>query len=164
MSTGIGGGVVVNGQLLTGLAGHFGQFLSEMPADAPFENQAAGRWIAKAARADGHDVDARAVFEAAARGEDWAEAICELSARRLAMACANIQLALAPERIVIGGSIGLAAGYIDRINKALSELPPRQRPSLVAAQLGTNAGIVGVAQLALTSTNTDDNNRGKDDV
>lgn len=164
VSTGIGGGVVANGQLLTGLAGHFGQFLSEIPGDAPFESHAAGRWIAKAACAVGHDVDARAVFEAAKRGEGWAETICELSARQLAVACANIQLALAPERIVIGGSIGLAAGYIDRINKALSELPLRQRPSLIAAQLGTHAGIVGIAQLALTSTIREVNNRGKDNV
>ena len=162
VSTGIGGGAVVNGQLLTGLAGHFGQFHAETPTSAPFESQAAGRWIAEVARAAGHDMDARGVFTAAASGAAWAEEICALSAQRIATACANIQLALAPDCIVIGGSIGLSPGYLDRLITSLSDLPSRQRPGLVAAQLGAQAGIVGVAQLALSSAHREINNRGND--
>lgn len=151
ISTGIGGGVVANDRLLLGLAGHFGQFHSETPTSAPFESMAGGRWIAEEARAEGHEIDARGVFEAAAHNESWAEAICALSARRIATACANIQLALAPDRIVIGGSIGLATGFIARLERAVSDLPLRQQPVLIAAQLGAQAGIVGIAQLALAS-------------
>ena len=150
ISTGVGGGVVVNDRLLTGLAGHFGQFHAETPDSAPFESMVAGRWIAEAAKAEGQDMDARGVFAAAARGEGWAERICALSATRIATACANIQLALAPDRIVIGGSIGLSDGFIARLDERLSPLPARQRPTLIPAQLGAQAGIVGIAQLALS--------------
>ncbi len=160
ISTGMGGGVVVNDRLLTGLAGHFGQFHSETPTSAPFESVATGRWIAETARAKGHDTDARGVFEAAMNKQTWAEEICALSARRIATACANIQLALAPERIVIGGSIGLATGFIARLEHALSDLPQRQRPQLVAAQLGAQAGIVGVAQLALSAAKNSSSKKG----
>lgn len=151
ISTGIGGGVVANGALLQGLAGHFGQFRDEDRPEIPFESRAAGRWMAEAARLAGHEVDARDVFRAARSGEAWACDICGQSARRIGRLCTNIQLAFAPERIIIGGSIGLAPGFIEQIADSISDLPPRQRPLLVAAQLGGHAGIVGIAHLAMSS-------------
>ncbi|AEQ53074.1 ROK family protein [Pelagibacterium halotolerans] len=151
ISTGIGGGVVAGGQLLSGMAGHFGQFRADIADETPIESLAAGRWMAEAAQAQGYPTDARGVFAAAAQGDAWAESIIALSAGRIATLCANIQLGLAPERIIIGGSIGLAPGFIARIAASFSDLPPRQRPVLVAAQLGGQAGIVGIAQIALPS-------------
>ncbi|WP_245484303.1 ROK family protein [Mesorhizobium sp. M7A.F.Ca.CA.004.06.1.1] len=53
-----------------------------------------------------------------------------------------------PKSIVIGGSIGLAEGYLDRVRAHLSEVPPRLSPDLVAAKLGGHAGVIGVADLA----------------
>lgn len=151
VSTGIGGGVIVNGTLLNGLAGHFGQFRNEEGLETPFESRVAGRWIAEAASLAGYDLDAKGVFEAAEHNEQWAQEIRAQSAARLGRLCANIQLALAPERIVIGGSIGLARGFIEQISASIWDLPPRQRPLLVAAQLGGHAGIVGIAHLAMSS-------------
>jgi N-acetylmannosamine-6-phosphate 2-epimerase/N-acetylmannosamine kinase len=46
ISTGIGGGVVVNGQLLGGLAGHFGLIRGPSAGKTPFEDQTSGHWIA----------------------------------------------------------------------------------------------------------------------
>jgi len=151
ISTGIGGGVVVNGSLLEGLAGHFGQFCEDGAPETPIENRAAGRWMAEAASLAGYDVDAKGVFAAARRKELWAHEICEQAASRIGRLCANIQLALAPERIIIGGSIGLAPGFVEQIAISISGLPPRQQPLLVAAQLGGHAGIVGIAHLAMSS-------------
>jgi N-acylmannosamine kinase/N-acetylmannosamine-6-phosphate 2-epimerase/N-acetylmannosamine kinase len=151
VSTGIGGGVVVNGRLLEGLAGHFGQFRSDVTDSAPLESAAAGRWMAEAAREEGHDLDARGVFEAAARGEAWADAIIALSARRIATLCANIGLGLAPEKIIIGGSIGLAPGFIERMTGLLESMPLSLRPVIAPARLGHQAGIVGIADLAASA-------------
>lgn len=162
LSTGIGGGVVAGGQLLRGMAGHFGQFRADVADKTPIESLAAGRWMAEAARAQGHDTDARGVFQAGANGEAWADDIIALSAGRIATLCVNIQLGLAPERIIIGGSIGLAPGFIARITASFSDLPPRQRPVLVAAQLGGRAGIVGIAQIALPSEGNTINQREND--
>ena len=159
ISTGIGGGVVAEGQLLNGMAGHFGQFRSDIADNTPIENRAAGRWMAEAARSQGHATDARGVFKAASEGEGWADSIIALSAHRIATLCANIQLGLAPEKIIIGGSIGLAPGFIARIAASFSDLPSRQRPTLVAAQLGGRAGIVGIARIALSSEGNTTNQR-----
>lgn len=148
ISTGIGGGVVLNGRPLLGLAGHFGLLGSSSP-DGPLENTISGRWIAASARASGRDVDAVGVFTAAARAEAWAERIIGTSAQRVARLCADIQLQLDPRRIVIGGGIGLAPGFLDRIQAQLAGLNSRLRPNLVAARLGTQAGLVGVAGLSL---------------
>lgn len=148
VSTGIGGGVVAGGRLLVGLAGHFGQLKDDIASPAPLESFVAGRYMAEAAKEAGVETDARGVFQAADAGEDWAAAIRLQSARRVATLCANIQLMLAPEKIVIGGSIGLAPGFIGQIDNFLEPLPAHRKPALRAAELGAQAGLIGVAALA----------------
>ncbi len=149
ISTGIGGGIVLDGKLRSGLAGHFGQW--RLPTGEPVEDMIAGRGIAAAARAAGHSMEAPGVFAAAATGEDWAEAIVAASARRAALLCGDIQMSLAPPRLVIGGGIGLAPGYLARIRHGLDALAPALRPELVPAELGARAGLIGVADLARTA-------------
>ena len=58
-----------------------------------------------------------------------------------------------PDRIVIGGGVGLAPGYLDRVTRALAHLDPLVRPEPVAARLGRDAGIIGMADLALVKSN-----------
>lgn len=145
VSTGIGAGIVVQGQLLTGrfgLAGHAGQMV-EMAGggDAPFEDMASGRWIARAAGT----ADARAAF--AGGGQEPAEAIA-LSAQRLARMCCNLQFLIAPEVILIGGGVGLADGYLPLVQGVLSDLDEVRRPNLEPATLKGDAGIIGIAALA----------------
>ena len=144
VSTGIGGGLVLDGRLRGGLAGSFGQFVD---ADAVrLEDRAAGRWLAAEAAALGQPADARAVFAAA--GAPWAERLLDASAGRVAALCRNIQLAVEPQRIVIGGGIGLAPGYLDRLRAALAGLDPALAPRLVPAALGALAGVVGASAIA----------------
>ncbi|WP_295807441.1 ROK family protein [uncultured Nitratireductor sp.] len=151
ISTGIGGGVVLDGKLRTGLAGHFG-LMQGQDFDGALEDHVSGNFIAASADAHEPGATAREVFEAAAKTESWAEAIVDLSARRAAILCCNIQLTFDPERIVIGGGIGLAPGYRARIEAHLDEMPERLRPRLVPARLGDKAGVVGIADLALRNT------------
>lgn len=148
ISTGIGGGIVVNGRLLEGLAGHFGQMLNaDQPGDV-LEDQVSGRWIANEASPHLPGATAREAFAAARDGHEWAKRIIDQSAARTALLCRNIQLALDPRRIVIGGSIGLAEGYLAAVTENLEAVPSRLRPSLHAAALGENAGVIGIADLA----------------
>ena len=147
ISTGIGGGIVVNGHLLEGLAGHFG-LMAEGDENVFLEDRASGRWMAAEARRLGHEIDARQVFAAAATGVIWAVDIVEGSARRVARLCRNIQLMLDPPQIVIGGGIGLADGFIERVRSLV--VPPGQVApvSIRRAELGVHAGILGMADLA----------------
>ncbi|MER9163160.1 putative N-acetylmannosamine-6-phosphate 2-epimerase [Mesorhizobium sp. M0715] len=148
ISTGIGGGIVCNGRLLSGLAGHFGLIRSLSEDRAPLEDGTSGRWIASQALKAGFKADAVDVFRRALKGEAWAGAIVSQSASRVATLCRDIQMMFDPKSIVIGGSIGLAEGYLDRVRAHLSEVPPRLSPDLVAAKLGGHAGVIGVADLA----------------
>ncbi|MER9372584.1 putative N-acetylmannosamine-6-phosphate 2-epimerase [Mesorhizobium sp. M0491] len=148
ISTGIGGGIVCNGRLLSGLAGHFGLIRSLSEDRAPLEDGTSGRWIASQALKAGFKADAVDVFRRALKGEAWAGAIVSQSASRVATLCRDIQMMFDPKLIVIGGSIGLAEGYLDRVRAHLSEVPPRLSPDLVAAKLGGHAGVIGVADLA----------------
>ena len=148
VSTGIGGGIVVNGRLLGGLAGHFGQFRSLGEEDRTLEDKVSGHWIAAQAEAHRPGATAREVFEAAGAGHGWANAIVGASARQTALLCGNIQLALDPARIVVGGGIGLAPGYLESVRRALEGLPQRLTPQLHAAALAEKAGVMGIADLA----------------
>ncbi|MDW6020409.1 ROK family protein [Mesorhizobium sp. BAC0120] len=153
ISTGIGGGIIAGGRLLTGIAGHFGlfrlqDFEGSGAVDSALEDHISGHWMAGMAAAHEKAVTARYIFETARGGASWAEEIIATSARRTAILCRNVQLALDPSRIVIGGGIGLAPGFLERIEACLEDMPARLRPRLVAARLGDKAGVVGIADLA----------------
>lgn len=157
VSTGLGGGMVLNGSLrpgARGLAGHFGLVPADLlAADQPdqFENQATGHWIVAQARRMGHDVDdARQVFAAADGGQDWAGSIIDTSAMRVARLCAAIQLTIDPDVIVVGGGVGLAPGYADRLRGHLATMADQFRPHLKTAVLGRHAGVIGAADLAVS--------------
>ena len=153
ISTGVGGGVVAGGRLLTGrsgMAGHFGQMLSLPDADRQgrFEDNASGLWIAATAGV----ADARTAFATPQAG-----AVIDRSAARVARLAQNLQLAFDPQHIVIGGGVGLAPGYLSRIAAHLAHLPDLTRPTLVPAALGADAGLIGIAALTLQqTTNTED--------
>lgn len=152
VSTGIGGGVVAGGQLLRGrggLAGHLGLLVPFDGAATLLEDGASGNWIAQQGARAGLAPDARAIFAAADKAEVAAGDIIEASAARVGRLCQNLQLAFDPDRIVIGGGVGLAPGYLGRVTRSLTHLDDMRRPTLVAARLGRDAGIVGIAELAL---------------
>ena len=66
----------------------------------------------------------------------------------MALLCRDFQLMFDPERIVIGGGIGMADGFLDLVRSKIPAEPARLRPELVAAKLGRHAGVIGVADLA----------------
>ena len=152
VSSGIGGGIVLGGRLLRGargIAGSLGQ--SPRPGREGFvrlETLASGFGIAAAAKAAGHEVDAKAVFAAAGAGEPWADGILAEAAGELAAAVAGLQAVVDPECIVIGGGVGLAEAFLGRLEAALRAYPPFIVPALARAELGTDAGVIGAANLA----------------
>lgn len=155
ISTGIGGGAVLGGRLLSGrsgLAGHFGQIRGG--ADSRLESRVAGRWLAEAAAKSGHAADASAVFEAARRGEDWADSLRRACLTQVAALCRDVQLTFDPDLIVIGGGIGLSEGFLPDLCAHLAELAPVLRPELVATRLGAEAGVIGAADIAAQAGST----------
>jgi N-acylmannosamine kinase len=158
VSTGVGGGFIIEGKPLlsqSGLAGHAGFMTSRLARDRcgsgrmqTVESIASGRAIARYADDLGHTgMDARAVFEAHLRGENWATELIEQSARAIAETCTNLKCLLDPDIIVLGGSIGLAHGYLAMVQRYLEGEPEIFRPNIAAAALGIGGIFVGALAL-----------------
>lgn len=158
VGTGIGGGVFSNGALVHGLGhpelGHVKVKRAEgdaFPGLCPYhgdclEGMASGpamgkRWGKKAE-------------ELGTDHEAW-----ELEARYLARAIADYCFVLSPERLIMGGGVGMRPGLAERVADILEEelggyLPlvsERLRRGLFVArpELGHEAGLFGAAALAL---------------
>lgn len=155
VSTGVGGGVISHGKLLQGpggLAGHLGHTLAD--PNGPrcgcgrigcVEAIASGRGIAAAARDDLAGLDARALFVHAERGHPQALTLVDRSARTLARLIADIKAAFDCQYVVMGGSVGLAPGYLDRVKRALAEEPAMYHVELLPAHYRQDAGLLGAA-------------------
>jgi len=149
VSSGIGGGVVLNGKLLAGargLAGSLGQ-ITDLAGDR-LEKSASGFGIARRAAETGHAADTRLVFEALAAGEAWAQKLVSSVAEELANALVNTQKLFDVELFVLGGGVGLLEPFRARLNDVLASYPPLLRPIVRPAALGTFAGAIGIADLA----------------
>lgn len=155
VSTGVGGGFVLNGQPLRsarGLAGHVGFTTSRIATERcgsgreqTVESIAGGRSIAAlAAKAGYAGIDAKAVYEAHLAGQIWASSLICQSAEAVAELCANLVSLLDLERIAIGGSIGLADGYLTLVREALAREPALFRTELVSTELGPDSAFLGV--------------------
>lgn len=144
VSTGVGGGIVLDGKLVesaNGLAGHVG-FVS-----SPFGSRrcGSGRMGTVESVAGGNAMaaatglpDARAVFESGEHGETIA-----LAAASIATLVADLTTILGLDRVAIGGSIGLAPGFIDKVRTRIATEPVLFQTELVPAALGQDSGLLG---------------------
>ena len=147
VSSGIGGGIVRGGRLLTGARGLAGS-LGQVPMQGgPLEGIASGFGMVRRARALGHEIDMPGLF---AIGAPWSEQLLEDAAGALGQALACVQALLDPPLVVIGGGVGLAQGFITRIEAALARHPVAFVPRIVPAGLRAEAGIIGAAALGPT--------------
>ena len=158
VSTGVGGGIILGGKPLiseNGLAGHVGfttsrnaKHICGCGRDKTVESIASGRAIARYAVDLGYpDYDAKAVFEEHLSGSEWASTLITRSANTIGELCANLTATLGLEAISLGGSIGLASGYLDLVKKALDSEPKTFRPTLNQAALGGDAALIGILAL-----------------
>ncbi|MER6206429.1 ROK family protein [Streptomyces graminifolii] len=169
VSTGVGGGLVLNGQLHpgpTGNAGHIGHISVDLDGDpcpcgsrGCVERIASGPNIARRAVEGGWrpgpdgDASAAAVAAAARAGDPVAVASFERAAQALAAGIAATATLVEIDIAVIGGGVGKAGDVLfTPLRKALSDyatLSFVQRLTVTPAQMGTDAGLVGAAAAAL---------------
>lgn len=174
VGTGLGAGIVLNGQLYKGANGAAGE-VCNLVADPSYlghkykgfgwlEQFASGPALAQRfSRENGligrdsavNDLDAEYVFEQARLGDPRAWRAVEDFTRYLAMSVVSIATVLDPEVIVLGGGVSQSA---DLFHDRLVELcaPVLQvMPRLEVSSLGVDAGVMGA--VALTLHNTSEN-------
>ncbi len=146
VSTGIGGGLIINQELhLTphGLHAELGFTLTD--ADIPLEYLASGSALNKIAREHGW-TDTKELLTRANVGDKTADVLLEGSATRVARLLANLRAILGIERAAIGGGLGLAPSYLERVQKHLQRFgSPWASLEVTRAELGADAGLVGAA-------------------
>jgi glucokinase len=176
VSTGVGGGLVLDGELFSGFAGTAGEIGHTIyrPDGPPcgqghhgcLEGTASGTAIARRAQerlAAGESsalagvppdrLDARAVADAAATGDALAVSLYAEAGRALGLGIGGLVNLLSPEVVVVGGGL-INAGELlfGPLRAALPEIAfaaPLSRCRVVAAELGTDAGLVGAVAWAV---------------
>ncbi len=176
VSTGIGGGIIIDGRLYRGASGSAGEFgHMVMQPEGPLcncgnrgclEALASGTAIEREARAAaaegrspglaravaGREMTAHIVEQAAEAGDAEAAAIIERAARAFGVGLAAIVNALNPETIVVGGGISkMGKRYLAPAEAAMRahafDLPARA-VSLRVSALGDDAAALGAVALA----------------
>jgi glucokinase len=179
IGTGIGGGVIIDGELYRGSIGaasepgHMVIDLNGPPCQGTCPNHgclealASGTALARegTAAAGSHpksalglalaregSVDGVTVTKAAIEGDEAARDVLELVGMRLGVGLSSLANIFNPDVIVIGGGV-IAAGdlLLEPARRQLREraLPPMNETPVLEAQLGADAGMIGAAAMAL---------------
>lgn len=158
VSTGVGGGVVLDGELQTGeggLAGHLGHTLADPHGPVCgcgrrgcVEAIASGRGIAARAQGDLAGLDAKAIFDHAQRGHQPARELVAHSAQTLARLIADVKALTDCQTVVVGGSVGLAAGYLSQVAEFLAQESSVYHVNLRPAWYRHDAGLLGATLLS----------------
>lgn len=166
-TTGIGGGIIINGKLYRGVnnaGGEIGQMivnyrdgLSDKGIRGSFEHFACAaalvrRYSEMKKSSDGKDQkipSCKEIFELSYRNEKEAVKAVNENAAIVGIGIANLITIFAPEIIVIGGGMaGARDSYIDAIKKSAFENSLencRTEVRIERAQLGSNASLLGSA-------------------
>jgi glucokinase len=165
IGTGVGAGIVVNGMLQHGAnwsAGEVGYmmlpgFAGDPPkADQPgrLESAVGGPniervWLEQMGPdALGATLQATAIFDLAATGDEKAREVLQRTAEHLAMAITNLSLVLDLSLVVLSGGVGQHPGLLRAIERRL-EPNEFARPQLVTSSLKEEAQSYGAIWLAL---------------
>ena len=97
-------------------------------------------------------IDGKAVTDAANDGDPVAVAVVEEAGRRLGAGLSGLANIFEPEVIVIGGGVAKVIGELmvapAREELRTRALPPMNETPVRMAELGTEAGMVGAAEMA----------------
>ncbi|MFB7140315.1 ROK family glucokinase [Gottfriedia sp. NPDC056225] len=177
LGTGVGGGVIVNGDVAHGISGSAGEIghitvqledgvLCNCGKRGCLETISSATGIARIANeklqnttketvlkeiANGSLVTTKDVFEAYSKGDEVAEEIVNHVMRYLALVLAGVGNTLNPENIIIGGGVSNAGELLlkplKRYFDEFAFTTVRDSTKLSIAKLGNDAGAIGAAYL-----------------
>jgi glucokinase len=179
VSTGIGGGLILDGEIYHGLSGAAGEIghqtilpkgpLCSCGNRGCLEALASGTAVAREARervargistqivdivdGDPERITARTVAQAAEAGDREANAILAEALNYLGIGMANVVNMFNPELIVIGGGLSnVGEPLLEAVRRGITRhalAAPRAEVEVVRAQLGDRVGVIGAAVVAL---------------
>ena len=161
IGTGVGGGVIVNGDVVSGVVGAGGE-IGHMCLN-PAEERTCGcgghGHLEQYSSATGvvsnylaGPSDSKDVFQACREGDKLALAAADTMADYLGRALALIANVVDPEMFLIGGGASASADvYLDKVREHFKQyaLSASRETPIKVASLGNDAGIIGAAYVAL---------------
>lgn len=175
IGTGIGGGLVINGQLHLGIGGTGGELghttidyngpvcgcgnkgcleaLASGPAIAAMGMKAVAQGLttrlADMCEGDLNRITPKLIAQTAEAGDEIAKDIFEKAGFYLGIAAANICVTVGPRRIIIGGGVARAGDLLlEPIRRTLRErvtVMPVEQVEVLPSLLDNKAGVIGVA-------------------
>lgn len=170
LGTGVGGGVICDGKIVTGAGGAAGE-IGHMPVNSEerdvcscgkkgcLEQYASATGIVRMAKKGmkkypdtilNSECTAKDIFDAAKKGDPLAGETADHMCRYLGTALASVACLINPECIVIGGGVSRAGAILtEGVEKYFQEavFKPCRKVKFVLAELGNDAGIYGAAAL-----------------
>lgn len=159
LGTGVGGGLLLNGQLYQGfyqMAGHLGHISVDADSDNPsvvtgipgnLEDAIGNSTVAR--RTFGRYQNTHELVEAYRQNEPLATQVWLTSVRRLAVALASLANAFSPELIVLGGGITQADDALLGPLKTFMDIfewrPAGKKTTICKAHFADWAGAIGAA-------------------
>jgi glucokinase len=174
LGTGVGGGIIINGEIVTGTNGAGGEIGHIHVENSETESCGCGKkgCLEQMASATGvvrlankalketdapsilrdNEISAKAVFDAVKAGDKLAIEIAERFGEYLGTALSNVAVVTDPEVFVIGGGVSKAGDILlDFIKKHYDAhaFSACKEAKFSLAELGNDAGIYGAAKLVL---------------
>ena len=179
LGTGVGGGIYVEGNLISGMSGAGGEIghmklvkggkLCGCGQRGCFEAYASATGIIREATSrllvnktnvlyemiggDLSKLEAKDIFDAARKGDRFALDLVEYEAEYLAMGIGNILNIINPKAIILGGGVALAGDILlDPLREKLRKYAMEATldgVEILQAELGNEGGVVGASALVL---------------
>ena len=176
LGTGVGGGVIVNGKIITGKHGLGGELghMHVRDEETEFCNCGGRGCLEQVASATGivreakrilkkSDADskmrelgdlltARDVCDLGRDGDPLADEVIETVSRYLGLAISHVEMTVDPDVFIIGGGVSRAGSYLlEKIRKYYNDYTTlsRNHGNVVLAALGNDAGIYGAVRLVM---------------
>ena len=171
LGTGVGGGIILQGKILTGCKGAGGEIghIKVNPDETAvcgcgnrgcLEQYASATGIVNMAKKNlredscltGQEITAKAVFDGAKAGDSYCLEVVDAFGKYLGLALSNVAHVVDPEAFVIGGGVSAAGQIIlDVVEKYYNEnsMFALKNKKFHLAELGNDAGIYGAVRMVL---------------
>lgn len=179
LGTGVGGGIIINGQIIHGQGGSAGEIghmtinpqgyrctcgkkgCLETVASATgivhvardYAQEYAGDSELKASLDNGDDLTAKDVFDLAKQNDPLALKVTSAVCYQLGLALSIVAVTINPQYIIIGGGVSNAGDFLlQRVQESYNRYvfsSVKKTTTLTLATLGNEAGVIGAASLIL---------------
>lgn len=179
LGTGVGGGIIINGQIVHGQGGSAGEIghmtinpqgyrctcgkrgCLETVASATgivhvardYAQEYAGDSELKASLDNGDDLTAKDVFDLAKQNDPLALKVTSAVCDQLGLALSIVAVTINPQYIIIGGGVSNAGDFLlQRVRESYNRYvfsSVKKTTTLTLATLGNEAGVIGAASLIL---------------